>query len=213
MAATPTLEDVIKRIIKNELADVHTMMPAKIVTYDPAECKVDVEPVIKTLFSDETVIDMPIIREVPVNWLRTSTASLTFPLAPGDLGKLIFSEKSIDKWITSGALDVPSDPRRFDLSDAVFEPGLYPFNESPLEPVGESVVLKFNNSQVTINPDGKIAIGNNSQELLDIVDQLLVALNTATVSTMMGPQPLSIMIDGTLATLISDLSEIKGVLA
>ena len=48
---------------------------------------------------------------------------ITFPVAEGDTGLLLFAESSLDKWLVSGGTVDPEDDRRHDLTDAVFLPG------------------------------------------------------------------------------------------
>lgn len=60
-----------------------------------------------------------------------SFVDLALPVAVGDTGLLIFSDRSLDVWLATGGIVDPGDDRRHALSDAVFVPGLRPFS-SPL---------------------------------------------------------------------------------
>jgi hypothetical protein len=69
-----------------------------------------------------------VVTNVPVIWPTTEDGGLEMPLEPGHTGTLIFAERSLDKWLVSGGTVSPDDPRKFNLSDAQFIPGLRPFD-------------------------------------------------------------------------------------
>jgi hypothetical protein len=53
----------------------------------------------------------------------------TWDVSKGDFGLLLFVQRSIAEWKARGGKDVtPADPRRNDIADAVFLPGLFPFS-------------------------------------------------------------------------------------
>ena len=96
----------------------------------------------------------------------------------------------MDNWLVQGGVADPADPRKFDLSDGIFFPGLYPFN-SPPEYDASKVILKLKNTKFTMTKAGKVSLTNGQHELVDLVDQLLDALLAAVTNTAIGPQPLT----------------------
>lgn len=220
----PTLSQIINGAIESRLADLHVSIPGKIVSFDGI--KATVQPELKRKFADDTIVDLPPIVNVPVSFLSTNSASVTLPLKAGDTGLLIFSERSLDKWLVAGGPVNPDDVRKFDLSDGVFFPGAKPFNQpSDYDPA--RIVIKNVAGKMTVNASGLIAIGNGvtKVELLSIVDQLIdqmIATETAiaaiTVNTVLGTSsipnnaPVFVALGTAITAIKTQLGTIKDIL-
>lgn len=127
---SPNLGTVLDNAILSRLLDVHTAIPAKVETYNPATQTVNVKPTIKpyALRQGKPVAEeIAVINNVPLVFPGAGGFRLTFPVQPGDVVLLVFSEASLDIWqSSSGAQDVdPKDHRRHHLSDAIAIPGLH----------------------------------------------------------------------------------------
>ena len=72
----------------------------------------------------------------------------------------------------------------------------------------DNVVIKNDNIEMVLDPNGKISI-SNTEELIDLIEQLLTALETTTVATSLGPQALSKALDGTITTIKTKVSTFK----
>jgi hypothetical protein len=87
---------------------------------------------------------------------------ITFPVAVGDTGLIVFSEASLDKWLVSGGTVDPADDRRHDLTDAVFLPGLRDFGHALASaPTDRATFGKDDGLQIHVD-GSKIRIGSNS---------------------------------------------------
>jgi len=173
---TPTEAQVLKMAIDKSLADVHVSLPAKIISYDGK--RASVQPLIqRKLVRDGTVVTLPVITNVPVMWSSTANAIVILPLKKDDTGTLLFSERSLDKWLVSGGLLTPDDPRKFSLSDAQFFPGLKPFNvASDYDP--DRVVIKHGETKITMTDNGKVKILNDTGEVIAELKKILDILKT-----------------------------------
>lgn len=155
------LRDLITQAIDFRLYDIHTHLPAVILSYDSNLKKVSVRPTIKKTLSDGTTAQMPIISNIPLISAFGSGQGLSLPVNVGDYCLLMFSERSLDRWLTfGGEVDNP-DPRIFDLNDAIALAGLMPFNESSGIPNNDDVVLKNGNGTISIQPNGTVIINSN----------------------------------------------------
>ena len=180
--------DIFRNVFNSMISSMHTCMPAIITSFNPKECKASIQPSLNRAYLSGEIA-YPIIENVPVIFPRAGEFFLTYPLANGDPCLVIFSERSLDLWKSVGGQLTPDDPRKFDLSDAIVIPGLYSFNEKIEGLSGNDVVFAFKGSKVTIKQDGnisietsnKIAIGTQTNELLDIVSQLMALLQGSTV--------------------------------
>ena len=142
----PNLHQALSAFFDNVLSRIHTAMPARIEKYDYSTQKAEVKPYISRKYPDNTVLELPVIVNVPVVFLRSGGASLNFPVSQGDNCLLICCERSIDKWLSAGDVSDPTDLRRFDLSDAVAILGLNPFSVASEAPNNDDVQLKYNNT-------------------------------------------------------------------
>lgn len=184
---TPTLKQTINETIGDIVVNMHTALPAKITKVSAG--KVNLQPLLKRKLVTGALIDLPVITNVPVMFQRSGRFVFSFPLAVGDTGLVVFAERSMDNWLVQGGTADPADPRKFDLSDGIFFPGLYPFNNPP-EYNADKMILKLDDTEITMGADGKIALKNSDHELLGLIDELLDALLTAKVNTAIGPQSL-----------------------
>lgn len=127
------IESVILGSIDSKLERLHIATPGRVESYDETTQKASVKPLIKRGFFDENdqrqVDDLPIVNEVPVCFPGAGSYSITFPIAAGDIVLLIFSDRSLDKWLQGqGQNSDPLDDRICDLNDAVAIPGLRTFS-------------------------------------------------------------------------------------
>ena len=200
-----SIEQIVNQLIENRLTNVHTAIPGEILSYDKATRKASVKPLINREFKDNTILEYPVITNCPVVFPGTAQGVLHFDLTNGDGCLIVFSERSLDKWLSSGGVVNPNNRRLHDLSDGVIIPGLYSFNNVA---AGESgVVLK--NDQIKLKlENNKAALGNSSAELLDLFEQTLTALEVATTLTSIGAQPLVNV--ATFTSIKTLLAEIKG---
>ncbi len=211
-----TMTDAMRQAVLFQLYDVHTALPGQIVSYDYTTQKAVIQPCLKKSYLDGTTQEMPILNNVPVIFPKAGGASLTFPVVPGDTCLLLFIERSTDLWKSVGGVVAPNDPRKFDLSDAVAIMGLMPFTENSLSDNNEDVLLTYKGSNIRIKASGdiqietasKVAIGNTSAEVLDIVSSILGILTTS-VTTAPG-SPIFQGLGPTYATLKFALDSIKG---
>lgn len=182
---SPTLVEVIKAAMEQRLSNVHVSLPAKITKYDAATQKVEVQPLLKRplLSRDDVELDaesIPVIPDVPVAFPRGGEGSgsffLTWPLEPGDLVHLVFSERSLDIWLDGDGSEVdPVDFTMHNLSDAVAYPGLYPFGSAISEISSSDAVLGHDGGmQLHVTPNGtaEFQVGGTADVSVTIAETL-----------------------------------------
>lgn len=221
MTSPNTLSAAITNAVLYQLMNVHTAMPARIVTYDYTTRKASVQPLVDKKFTDGTVQAMPQINNIPVVLPQVGDFSMSFPINAGDYCLIICCERSISTWLNNGQQAPPIDPRKFDLSDAVALVGLHPFTEQSAAPNNTDFILKFAGSEIKIEPSGAVsvktastvAIGTLTVEVLDILSQTLAAIAAITVLVPPGigaPVPFPIFNAASFTALQALINSIKG---
>lgn len=182
MPLEPTLQEVIAEAIESRLLELHTAIPGKVISYDPATQTAEVAPVVQRAEPAEdggaTLTALPSIPNVPVQWPRGKSFALSFPLAAGDHVLLVFSEAAIGHWRASGELAPAGDLRRHSLGYPVAIPGVAPDAQPIDDPgSGSEAVLRVG--------DGVFRVGGATAQLVAIsqlVDAQLNALKVAITS-------------------------------
>jgi len=178
-----SIAHTLRMFVDAMLEDMHTSMAARVESYDYKKQMASVKPVVRRRMFDGTETDFPVISHVPVIFPRTSAAGMHMPVTKGDTGLLVFSERSLDRWLNSKEPVTDSVySRKFDLTDAVFIPGMLKFtignpadsNNDFIVYMGESKIkLKKSGdieltggNDITIKKNGDIVLGSGSVEKL-----------------------------------------------
>lgn len=203
----PDLSEAIQYVIRQSLAQINTGLPASIVKYDTTKQLAQVQLEVSQLYEDGESLIIPPLVNVPVERYRSSggNAYLVTPIRVGDKGWVKFSQRTIDHWLQDGKQQNMTSLRMFDLSDAVFFPGLYPKNK-PIDEDNENTVLRNEGSRHILSTSGhdiktdaggsikiideKISIGNNIGDVLSLFNDLLSQLLITYGVSPAGPAPL-----------------------
>jgi len=169
-------------MIESSLSEINTQIPGTIVSYDAASNRAVVKPDLPRRLADDDSLPAPNIVEVPLLWTASSGGKSTFtmPIKPGDGVMLVFQQRSLEGWL-SGNKEMPNDPRQFDLSDCVAIPGCQP---SGIAGDTDDVVLRYDQAQIRIKPDGTIFLGNGIGSItIDSSGNLLLNVQSIVVTT------------------------------
>jgi len=162
MPESNTLIEVIENALLRAFDDVHTCMPGRFESYEFKPQKATVKPLIKKIYLDGTVLDLPVLGNVPVIFPRTKTSGITFPINKGDKCLLVFSERSLEQWYLTGNNTEPGDRRRYDLSDAIAIPGLFSFAEKNIQTNNNDVEIHNKGQRIAIKANGDIDVGSGA---------------------------------------------------
>lgn len=186
---TPSLEAVIQRAIDFNLGQINTAIPGIVERYDHAKQMADVQPCLKRKYADGRIQALPIIPNVPVCHPRAGKAIVHMPIKKGDVVLLIFSQRSVDKWLSEGGVVDPNDTRKFHLTDGFAIPGGYPFSDAATIPDNESLWLINDTSKFKLKPNGKLKLeGAGGEEIVKLISDLADECSKILTNTMLGPQ-------------------------
>lgn len=172
MVKTLTIDDLINAHWERKRIEIHTTLPARVVSFNAADNTVQVEVMINQVLKDGEPSELPLLVDVPVQFPRGGGFVLTFPISSGDEGLVVFSERCIDGWWQTGEKAVPMEKRIHDYSDAFFIPGVSSVpNAVPdiamdgvsMRTVDNSTFIKVTNGKIIIKGDIEQE-GNYQQE-------------------------------------------------
>lgn len=175
-----TPSDILKQVVNYGLTNIHTCLPGEIVDYDYTQQKAKVQPLLRKRYADGTIQSLPEITNVPVVFPSGTGFSMHWPLNAGDNVLLLFSERSLDNWLSTGGEVAPIDPRKFDLSDAIAIPGLIPFPQTTAPQDNTALNIVMGNARMKIDPSGTFCFHGVTEELMSILDELIGDLITLT---------------------------------
>jgi len=169
--ATTSLEKVIQTAIDSALKEIHTCLPAVVTKVNHSEQLIDAQITIQRKMNG-VLVNLPLLVNVPIRYWRSKTFSITFPIEVGDHVKILFTERSIDTWLTKGGIQNPFDVRKFSLSDAFAEPVMY--HQKDVIPNFDSTNLEIKTNDgsgsIKITPAGDIYLNGSADSVIAFTD-------------------------------------------
>ena len=123
-----SLPELLEALREKVGAELRVSLPGRVESYDATRQMAHVKPLLMDAYVDAGGVErkrsVPVVANVPVCWPGGGGGFLTFPLAKGDSVLLVFSDRSLDRWLSLGTEVDPVDVRMHHLSDAVAIPCL-----------------------------------------------------------------------------------------
>lgn len=155
------------------MSGINTSLPGRVMTFDASTQLAEVQAGIM-MVTDDGDLAMPPIISVPVVFSGGNEYLIEHQIDPGDEGIIIFSQRCIDAWVDQGGDATQSVVRHFDLTDAMFIPGL----RSQAKKIAD-----FKNDGVRIrNKDGSQHVWLKGDGTIDINASTLAVTGSVTVT-------------------------------
>ncbi len=155
-------------------------------SYDAATQTAQIAPLVKHVTRDNfeearEVNDLPPLPGVPVCWPQGGGYFMTFPLAVGDTGLLVFCDSDIGPWRESAGVADPGDEGTHGLTGAVFIPGVNAKAGALSDASASALVLgKTGSTQIHIDASGVRIGAVTAAHPLVLGDTLLTWLSSHT---------------------------------
>ena len=143
---TASFTEYTKRSFFEMMKNVATSIPGHVIAFDPSTQHAQIQiGVVRKDVNGKLFTPTPLI-EVPVHFGGGADFFLEYEINVGDEGVILFSQRCIDGWKTTGGVGNNPILRFHDMSDAVFIPGV---RSQP------NVITSFDNDGIRIrNKDG-----------------------------------------------------------
>lgn len=216
---SPDLATLLQQIQQDTSANLNCHQVGEIVSFDPANQSASVQ--IKVL---RNVVDLsrnppviitkpyPLLVNCPVFVNAGGTGYLTFPIQPGDSCLVLFNDRDLDIWWTTGNTQAPNSDRVHDFSDGLVLVGfrnkanvIAGFNTTGAVLVYEGARLTLDATEAKLEQLGgklsikaKVALNGDSMTLKQLLNDIVTALTALNAKT--GPSAA-----GQIATVNSDI--------
>lgn len=162
MTQTATLTELTKRTFFEMMKDVATSIPGHVIAFDPVKQLAQIQIGVIRKDVKGVRFEPPPLIEVPVYFAGGSQFFMEHQIDPLDEGVILFSQRCIDGWSTTGGIANNPIMRFHDLNDAMFLPGL---RSQP------NVISDFSNNGVRIrNNDGSQYFWLKSDKTIEAVN-------------------------------------------
>lgn len=168
------LRDSVIEAIRAQIVEVNTCMPGEVVSFDAGTQSATIQLCLEreVLGTTEPITQL---EGVPMMVQSGGGFSVTFPVNAGDPCLVLFAQRGIDNWYLDGRCQPQATRRHHHLSDAVFIPGLKPLPDALGGYATDKVTIRTDGGQAlfSMTADGRFQVTNGSEDLLDLVDELI----------------------------------------
>jgi hypothetical protein len=148
----------------------------QIVSFDAAKQSATVKIMVLRVLGSQNV-EYPLLTDCPVFVLTGGDACLTMPVKAGDSCLVLFNDRDLDNWFTSGSNVVPNTARAHDLSDGLVLVGFRNLANVISEYSTSDAVLRNKRAKVGAGGDEHIIVENQTGSLKTGLDNLVTGLD------------------------------------
>jgi len=166
-------------LLKDELSrDLNCHQIGIVQAFYPATQTADININIAEVYNG-TLIKYPTLLSVPVIILHGGSGAITFPITKGDICLVLFNDRDMDNWYTSGQTgNAPNTTRTHSLSDGIALVGLFS-GKNPLSTYSSTDTQLIGSGPITLSlGSGKAKLANSTTDLLTTLTSLISALTS-----------------------------------
>lgn len=113
---------LLNEVLIKFLQGVDDMLPARVISYDRASNRAQVQPLISMLTTSGEVVPRAQVASIPVLNIGGGGYILSFNILPGDLGWIKANDRDISLFMQTMKDEVPNTKRKHSFQDALFIP-------------------------------------------------------------------------------------------
>jgi hypothetical protein len=200
---------LMKKLIDQELKELHVALPAKIENYDPETMIAEITLLSKKILNDEKVT-IPKIIEVPVGHLNAGPFVIRPPYQKGDVVQVLFNERALDKLLITGDPESVKYKRKHAFDDAVIIKGLKSEQENKLNSnYGQDLLFENQeaDSRIVMMKDGSLLAETNGNTDIKTTGNTTIQTDGDTKIDTTG---VTDIISGSLATVTAPVVTVNG---
>lgn len=169
----PDLTALLTQLRQDILYSLNCHQVGRITKFNSANQTAEIELSMLRVVGSRQII-YPVLVDCPVFVHSGGGACITMPISPGDTCLVLFNDRNIDSWFSTGNVVAPNNRRAHDLSDGMALVGFRNLANKVLGYSSNSVDLRAGPHRVAINNDS-----TSLKAVLDAVYVACMALNSA----------------------------------
>lgn len=190
------LDDVLMGLKEFIFSNLNCVQIGKVASFDPAKNTAEVEIQFKAQTEDGTLVDYPLLVDVPIFILSGGGAYIDMPVTAGDYCVILFNDRDIDTWWSSGNVKQPNSKRAHSLADGIALVGItpqskvYALDGEKLRIQAEGKILQANAEEIHLNGDGeRLVTWQDLQTVLSTAEALIKNHVHPETGATTGPSP------------------------
>lgn len=154
----PSLASLVELLQKNIMSVLNCHQVGEIVSFNASNQTAEVS-VKMTYKVNDKVLEYPLLIDCPCVVLGGGKGRVTFPITAGDSCIVLFNDRDIDNWFSSGQTMPPRTERKHSFSDAIAIVGVRNMQNKITDYLTTGTELKYGDSTIKLE-SGKITITN-----------------------------------------------------
>jgi hypothetical protein len=170
----PSLTDIIRSTKKSVKQETNCVQVGKINSYDAAKGTAKIQIMVKRVQLGK-IVSYPLLLDCPVYMVQGGTGSVYMPIQAGDECIVLFADRNIDIWHSTGTEAAPANSRCHDLADGIALVGIRSLVNPPTaRATGEAGIA---NGAVRLGlASGKANIQNATTSMLKLITDFIDVL-------------------------------------
>lgn len=178
---SPDMKALLDLFKVDVLQSINCHAVAKVQSFDPDDQTLTATINYKKSLNGK-LLDYPVLVDCPVVILSGGTAALTMPIAANDDCLILFNDRDIDLWFSSGQVGELASQRLHSFSDAIALVGLKSTLNSLDDYDSDRAVLRNDEAKIAVGAT-LIEISNNLYNLNDLLQELLTEVQNLVTQT------------------------------
>lgn len=173
---TPDLRATLNAFKTELFYNLNCHQLGEIVSFDPSTQTASIQLMVD-IQTNDAVYRYPLMTDCPVFVLSGGNGCITMPVAPGDTCLVLFNDRDIDNWYTTGTESVPNSTRTHDLSDGLALVGFRNLSNKIFGYDPTELQIRNGTGKIAITADeGKVKMSNDVGSLLNAMNKIILAL-------------------------------------
>ncbi len=212
----PDLKTVLDETKRETFISMSCVHLGIIDTFNSAEQTATVKIAYNYYFNG-VALSYPVLMDCPVVVLGDKSKRIEVPISPGDECLVLFNDRDIDNFITSGQITTTATERMHAFTDGIVLVGIHSTKNKITDFDNTRVSLRNGSTRVSAGVS-KVKIENASKNLLGVVNALVDLVDTLNTkltifATTAATDPIAIVTATAATTLQADLAAITVQLA
>mgnify|MGYP003335504409 FL=1 len=152
--------------------------------------------------------EFSLLIDVPIFIVSGGGAWLNQPIQAGDECLVLFNDRNIDRWFSSGNIQPPENSRAHSLQDGLAIVGFHSQLKKLTNFSTANFGLNFQNAKLQIDNTGKIDISNQAKDLKTLIANLINILQNLKTVNGATQYPIDSTTNTNLSTLLTDFQSL-----